>query len=203
MEQAVFDAQHKNLDAFNVTLKKLSKYIARTTSNSREFIQALNFKNLWFEELVELDDPPDKASVIKIEKWKVLHKNWNAKHLQYEEANKAAYTIILAQCPKGVSDKMKRHDEWETAKNNLDAIGLAKFICKVMYSGMARKSLIQTCFDTEMTSLIFRQKRHQSNSKYFKMMKTKIELFEQLGGEPGMFWQQIATWLLSNNVVVN
>ena len=112
MDQTVFVIQHKNTNAQNITLRKLGEYIARSVNNAGEFIKALDPEDLEFEELDEPTDPPDDVNVIRIEKWKTSHKNWNTKKLQREEANKAACAIILAQCSEGVRDKMKTHTEW-------------------------------------------------------------------------------------------
>ena len=73
----------------------------------------------------------------------------------------------------------------------MDTTGLAKLICKVMYSGTATEAPTQTYLEAEVTLLTFRQGRRQTTSKYIGAIESKIEIFEQLGRKPSMSSQGI------------
>ena len=53
-----------------------------------------------------------------------------------------------------------------------------------------------------MALLTFRQGRRQSNSKYIDEMKSKVEIFEQFGGEPSMSSQQVNNQIIANNIII-
>ena len=184
-------------------MRKLGEYVARTILNGGEFIKALDPEDLGFEELNKLNDPPENVNVIRIEKWKTVHKNWNAKQLKREEANKAAFAIIFAQCSEGVRNKMKTHNEWRQIKDTLDTIGLANLIYKAMYLGTATESLTQKYLDAEVAMLNYRRGQQQSNLKYIEAMKSKVKVYEQMSGEPGISRKRIDACLERDNIVIN
>jgi len=67
----VFDLQNKESDAFNLSLRNVAEYIARSIPNGGEFMQALNPDDLGFNALTPPADPPEKATAVQMETWKM------------------------------------------------------------------------------------------------------------------------------------
>ena len=97
---------------------------------------------------------------------------------------------------------MKTNDKWSNIIGGIDTISLVRLIWKAIYSGTATEAPTQTYIDAKMALLTFRQGRRQSNSKYIDEMKSKVEIFEQFGGEPSMSSQQVNNQIIANNIII-
>ena len=64
LRDSVFDLQNKESDAFNLSLRNVAEYIARSIPNGGEFMQALNPDDLGFNALTPPADPPEKANFL-------------------------------------------------------------------------------------------------------------------------------------------
>ena len=200
-ETTVYDiSRNRGSDAFSATTRKLAEYIARTTANAGEFMNAMNPDDLGFENIDEPTDPNSGASAIELEKWKTKYRNWDHLTSKRKEAIKAAYAIVIGQVSDTVKDKMKTYKEWNTVQSDLDLIELLKLIRRAMYSGTSSKSTTLTYLEAESNLVTYRQGNTLSNSKYLEIFRNKAEIFEMCGGEPGACHDRIKEKLIANKL---
>ena len=200
-ETYVYDiSRNKGPDAFSATTRKLSEYISRTVANAGEFMNAMNPDDLGFGTIEEPDDPIDGATAIQLEKWKTKYKNWDYLTSKRNEAQKAAYAIVIGQCSDSVKDKMKTHATWNNVQSSLDLIELLKLIRTGMYSGTPSRKSTLTYIEAEINMISYRQANKLSNSKYLEIFRNKVEVFEMVGGEPGTCAERVITQLTLNGI---
>ena len=111
-------------------------------------MNTINPDNLRF---VPITEPADTVAITGVahEKWKTLHRNWDMRTQQYDEACKVAFTIIMGQCSDSLKDKMRTHEEWENIQAELAIITLLGLIRTVMYSGTATSKSTLTSIEAE------------------------------------------------------
>ena len=181
----IFDVDARSNDAFNTSLREISEYIARTINNGGEFMQALDPDKLEFADNDEPTPPTDATDVVKMEKWKLQMRRWEAIETKRTEATRQAYAVVIGQCSRALRDRMETHNEWASIKDSTDIIELAKLIRKAMYSGASSKHDTVTFIEAEQELMRFKQGKNMSNAKYLEVFKAKVEVYEHLGGEPG------------------
>mmetsp|Transcript_5736 Transcript_5736/g.8800 ORF Transcript_5736/g.8800 Transcript_5736/m.8800 type:complete len:141 (+) Transcript_5736:541-963(+) len=72
-----------------------------------------------------------------------------------------------------------------------------------MYSGSASGKPTMTYVEAEQELLTFKQSRNMTNTTYFQSFKSKIEVFEHLGGEPGCGASRVEGQLSQQGIAVS
>ena len=80
----------------------------------------------------------------------------------------------------------------------MDIIDLAQLIRTIMYTGTQTQSVTVSYVEAEVSLLSFQQKPNMSNRKYFDTFRVKIEVYKQLGGEPGLNDTQLRDQLIKD-----
>ena len=151
-----------------------------------EFVTALDPDDLGFAELTAPADPEPNATNIAVKKWELKLKDYEFNHKVREKASETAFTILLVQCSDQILSEMETYHNWPTIKSTMDVILLAQLIRTIMYTGTQTQSVTVSYVEAKISLLNFQQKPNMSNRRYFDTFKAKIEVYRQLGGEPGL-----------------
>ena len=196
----MFDINARNTDAFNTSLREIAEYVARNVTNGGEFIQVLDPEQLGFDPNVEPSPPADVTNLVEVEKWKMKLRRWESVRTKREEATRQAFAVVIGQCSRTLRDRMETHSEWSGIKADLKIVELAKLIRKAMYSGPATKHTTLSFIEAEQDLIKFKQAQNLSNARYLEIFKSKVEVYEHLGGEPGTSQTRIDNQLIKMNI---
>lgn len=201
-EQYVYDVtKNKTSDAFNNTTRKLAAHVAHTIPNAGEFRNAMDPDDLGFKTILEPSDPDPNASQVELKKWETRYKKWDSLTNKREEASRAAYAMILAQCSDAVIDRMQTYSTWAGIQDREDVIALLELIRAAIYSGPATKMPTVSYMEAEDEVVCFKQTRRMTNSQYLEMFKGKVEVYEHLNGEPGTSAGRVTAQLVINSII--
>ena len=186
LSENVLDVPRGNAESYVTNMREIAGYIARTVPNGGEFVTALDPDDLGFAELVEPTDPQANATNIEIKKWELKLKDYEFNRKAREKASETAFAILLAQCSDQMLSEMETYHNWPAIKSGMDVILLAQLIRTIMYTGTQTQSVAVSYVEAEMSLLGFQQRPNMSNRKYFDTFKAKVEVYKQLGGQPGL-----------------
>ena len=129
--------------------------------------------------------PADSASAVQVKLWELDIKDHRKKAEDRERNMEKAYALILGQCSKTVRDRLEAHDDWVTVNQSSNALGLLRLIRQSLYQRATRRKDTHALIEAETVLMRFRQSERMSNSDYLEKLRDLVEVYEQLGGEPG------------------
>jgi len=202
MEELVFDTGRAGKGADNYThiMPELAIVIGGTVPDGGELTKALDPDTMNLDPITEPPDPPDTTNVIAMKKWEMEFRDYKSKTQRRATATDSAYAKLLGQCPQTVRDKMETFTQYETIRNSLDVVGLAKLIQVALFHGSANGDNSMSYADAEQRMMQYRQKNGVSNAAYMQRFKNYVATFDFLGGRLGQTENRIEQALLDRGV---
>ena len=96
------------------------------------------------------------------------------------------FPLVLNQCTAAVCNKLKALAEWGSLNQGNDVIGLLHLIKSSLFKKTTTRQYMPSMADTEEAQHWFWQGPKMSCREYQKKLIGLIEVYEHLGGEPGM-----------------
>eukprot|EP00521_Asterionellopsis_glacialis_P015642 CAMPEP_0195294054 /NCGR_PEP_ID=MMETSP0707-20130614/14087_1 /TAXON_ID=33640 /ORGANISM="Asterionellopsis glacialis, Strain CCMP134" /LENGTH=422 /DNA_ID=CAMNT_0040354935 /DNA_START=132 /DNA_END=1401 /DNA_ORIENTATION=- len=203
MEEFVFDvANGKGADQFPTVMYELAIYFGGSIPDGGMLTRALDPNVLTLPDISRPEPPSDPQDIIAMEEFKMDLREWRDDRRARKKATDTAYAKLLGQCSPTIRDRLETYDSFTTIKASLDVIALAKLIQISLYNGSAIGETELTYMEAEDQLLNFKQHRRMSNAKYLENFKSRVQVFEHLGGEPGISSRRIQDYLKEEGIEI-
>lgn len=183
---------HSNADLSSKTTTAIGEYVAREYTGASEFRNGLVKLTL-----PTLQAPPDPAAgdAVQMEKWKLDFQEYRKKLADRERNMGKVYSLVLGQCAPTIRDRIEASADWESINNSSDAIKLLVLIRQSLYQRATRRKPTHALIEAEIALMRFHQHERMTNSEYLELLRELVEVYEHLGGEPGVSRTRVNTLL--------
>ena len=183
-----------NAEIFSKTTKGIAEYVAREYTAAGEFRNGL--PEMTLPTLTAPSPPADTATVVQLKIWEMDLKKCRKQMEDTERNMEKTYALILGQCSKTIRDRIEAHEHWETVNTSSNALGLLRLIRQSLYQRATRRQETHALIEAETVLMRFHQSERMSNSDYLEKLRDLVEVYEHLGGEPGISKARVDTLLV-------
>lgn len=139
-----------------------------------------------------LEDPND---LMAMELWKLDLKEYRDKRKTRQANDGKVFSLILGQCSGIVRDRLRSEVSWDAINNRSDPISLLTLICQAMFTQTSTGQSTHTYVVAEIALARFKQGDRMTLHDYFERLKGLIEVYEHVGGEPGVSRARVVQYL--------
>ena len=187
-----------NAEIFSKITKAIAEYVAREYTAAGEFRNGL--PDMTLPTLTAPSPPADTATVVQLKIWEMDLKEYRKRMEDRERNMEKTYALILGQCSKTIRDRIEAHEHWETVNTSSNALGLLRLIRQSLYQRATRRQETHALIEAETALMRFRQSERMSNSDYLEKLRDLVEVYEHLGGEPGISKARVDTLLVDPEI---
>ena len=184
-------------DLFTNTMREIAEYVACVYSDASEFGVAL--PNLRLEPLVQPQPPVapqgGQITLAQMEMFKIDLKDYREKEKNRLKNTSKIFFLVLGQCTRAVRDRLEASDQWNDIYNGTELMQLMALIRTSMYDQVASRWHTHSYVEAENIFMRARQTENMSNSEYLEKFKGMLEVFEHVGGIPGVCPQRVEAFM--------
>lgn len=185
LKEHVYDTSpfQASSELFTKTTTAIGEYVVRKYVGTSEFRNGLPTMTL-----PQLNPPtnPTVGDAVALEIWKLDIQEYRKRVLERERNMGKIYSLILGQCAPTIRDQIEASSDWADINSKSDAIRLLTLIRQSLYQRATHRQNTHTLIEAETALLKFHQNKRMSNSDYLERLRELIEVYEHLGGEPGV-----------------
>jgi len=181
MDGNVFQLQEESQDPtqYKKTKDALERYACKTyTSDMRTLFE----KEMLLPTIQKPMKPAPGADEVDIEGY-VQEKKYFSKELRtLSKELRAFFSVIYGQCSQNVRTKLQCFEELEVWKQSGDCEKLLEAIEQVLMKYEHQKNPYLMLYRQQRYLTSYKQKEHQTLSRYYEVFNTMVEGFERFGG---------------------
>ena len=170
-------------DLFTTTTERLGEYVAKTYDHAGEFRTGL--MNLSFPSLKKPPDPGKDPTFAQQQEYKSEYDNWNKAKQRRSHNVQRVFALILGQCSDTIKNRIRSDQQWLVIDQNCDVIRLLTLIRDGLYQNAANLDKTHAMIEADERLNKFRQGDKMSVYEYREKMKSLIDIYAAMGGEPG------------------
>ena len=195
MEDAVYDSglPNSSQDLFTTTTERIGEYVARTYEHVGEFQTGL--VNLSFPTLVKPPDPGKDPTFAQQQEFKSEYENWNKASQQRTHNMQRVFALILGQCSDTIRSRIRSDQEWSAIDQECDVTKLLTLIWDRLYQNTANLDKTHVMIEADKRLNKFRQGDKMSVYEFREKLKSLINIYAAMGGEPGTSEPRISDFM--------
>ena len=196
LEDAVYDSglPNSSQDLFTTTTERLGEYVAKTYDHTGEFRNGL--MNLSFPPLKKPLDPGKDPTFAQQQEYKSEYENWNKAKQRRSHNMQRVFALILGQCSDTIKNRIRSDQQWLDIDQKCDVISLLTLIRDSLYQNAANLDKTHAMIEADERLNKFRQGDKMSVYEYREKMKSLIDIYAAMGGEPGTTETQIMDFMV-------
>ena len=197
LEDAVYDSglPNSSQDLFTTTTERLGEYVAKTYDHAGEFRTGL--MNLAFPSLKKPPDPGKDPTFAQQQEYKSDYENWNKAKQRRSHNMQRVFALILGQCSDTIKNRIRSDQQWLEIDQKCDVISLLILIRDGLYQNAANLDKTHAMIEADERLNKFRQGEKMSVYEYREKMKSLIDIYAAMGGEPGTTEARIKDYMMS------
>ena len=171
-------------DLFTTTTERIGEYVAKTYEHAGEFRTGLT--NLSFPHLEKPRDPGKDPTFAQQQEYKSEYENWNKAKQRRTHNMQQVFVLILGQCSDTIKNRICSDQQWSDINQENDVTKLLTLIRDGLYQNAVNLDKTHAMIEADKRLNKFRQGDKMSIYEYREKMKSLIDIYAAMGGEPGM-----------------
>ena len=151
--------------------------------------------NLSFPILVKPSDPGKDPTFAQQQEFKSEYENWNKARQRRTHNMQRVFALILGQCSDTIKNRIHSDQEWSTIDQKCDVTKLLTLIQDGLYQNAANLDKAHAMIEADERLNKFHQGDKMSVYKFREKMKSLIDIYAAMGGEPGTSESQISEFM--------
>ena len=157
--------------------------MAKTYDHAGKFRTGL--MNLSFPSLKKPPDPGKDPTFAQQQEYKSKYENWNKAKQRWSHNMQWVFTLILGQCSDTIKNRIRSDQQWLDIDQKCDVISLLMLIRDGLYQNAANLDKTHAMIEADERLNKFHQGEKMSVYEYREKMKSLIDIYAAMGGEPG------------------
>ena len=141
--------------------------------------------NLSFPILEKPRDPGKDPTFAQQQEFKSEYENWNKAKQRRSHNMQRVFALILGQCSNTIKNRIRSDQQWSDINQECDVTKLLTLIQDGLYQNAANLDKTHTMIEADERLNKFCQGDKMSIYKYIEKMKSLIDIYGAMGGEPG------------------
>ena len=185
LEDAVYDSglPNSSQDLFTTTTERIDEYVAKTYEHVGEFRTGL--MNLSFPILEKPHDPGKDPTFTQQQEIKSEYENWNKAKQRRTHNMQWVFALTLGQCSNTIKNRICSDQQWSDIDQECDMTKLLTLIRDGLYQNAANLDKTHAMIEADERLNKFHQGDEMSVYEYREKMKSLIDIYAAMGGEPG------------------
>ena len=155
------------------------------STNSQPFLVGI-VSNLSFPHLEKPRGPGKDPTFAQQQEYKSEYDNWNKAKQRRTHNMQQVFALILGQCSDTIKNRIRSDQQWSDINQENDVTKLLSLIQDGLYQNAANLDKTHAMIEADERLNKFRQGDKMSIYEYREKMKSPIDIYAAMGGEPGM-----------------
>ena len=140
-------------------------------------------------------DPGKDPTFAQQQEYKSEYENWNKARQHRSHNMQQVFALILGQCSDTIKNRIRLDQQWSDIDQECDVTRLLMLIRDGLYQNAANLDKTHTMIEADERLNKFRQGDKMSVYEYREKMKSLIDIYAAMGGEPGTTEIQISDFM--------
>ena len=140
-------------------------------------------------------DPGKDPTFAQQQEFKSEYENWNKARQRRTHNMQRVFALILGQCSDTIKNRIRSDQEWSTIDQKCDVTKLLTLIRDGLYQNAANLDKAHAMIEADERLNKFHQGDKMSVYKFREKMKSLIDIYAAMGGEPGTSESQISEFM--------
>ena len=157
--------------------------MAKTYEHAGEL--RIGLTNLSFPHLEKPTDPGKDPTFVHQQEYKSEYENWNKAKQRRTHNMQRVFVLILGQCSDTIKNRIRSDQQWSDINQENYVTKLLILIREGLYQNAANLDKMHMMIEADERLNKFRQGDKMSVYEYREKMKSLMDIYAAMGGEPG------------------